>query len=435
MSISGPLALVIPRQDFKARKVPRKSRGRTWHTKSKSESISTWDNSSADVDTSPSAIWSDDSEILTQATREPPSLPESRNIPFTKWYRFLRSMHDVLLDCCSDFAQKYGVLEALPMKLENAETGELMNWGQYILWAINNMDFPSGVIDKHTLESHWGIFCNPERNINQGALEFLRHAMIHRESLHEGYLTRAMKLPKIVGDSKRQEQVDHMFEVVTDGTPEFDETDFPLKSCTSDHQACAEIQAKLERLCHRYVSAKCPDKLGKDLVPEQWELNTWFDQIPRKRAPQDEFTDLWNKALIKTVWSVRQLRNAASHRSCVPADSFNDWTNLAIQLAFLLDDQVMAMEIHTFAREWLGHKAGNDSPVLLKGLLAQKISLSNIAVIKKEWEQQRLFEEKTELPVMDPPTPEFNPVNDVKPVVDVKLTHDIYGIDWFENHW
>lgn len=195
-------------------------------------------------------------------------------------------------------------------------------------------------------------------------IEDFRHAAIHRQQMRADILYSAMKLPTMLRDDNRANQIELVLSVVCDGfsakTIDAETTEAvrrllfePEESYTTFAQALKRIQRLVEDALFNYATRQKFHSIMRNpsLASEDVELNDWLrfwpEEHPGQYVPWEYKFDIWD-----ALRSMKDLRNVATHRSSLDYHPESHVRN-AIKMAFLIDDTILAVEIEIVWQQWV----------------------------------------------------------------------------------
>lgn len=198
----------------------------------------------------------------------------------------------------------------------------------------------------------------------------LRNAAVHRDDREElGFkeFSYAMKLPKLLGDSKGESEIINAFRYVMED-PTLDEDTkasvekamYTPRTCTTHYQVLNRIQTLLEETCFNNAARKIPEVLAKNgwNIPEQIELQNWqkvFQNagIIHDDSANDILPNVYPGQLSDLLWGARlNIRNILAHRLPLSDEKLITQVQRAINICILQSDWIQAVEIELLAESY-----------------------------------------------------------------------------------
>ncbi|KAF6218250.1 hypothetical protein HO133_006212 [Letharia lupina] len=239
----------------------------------------------------------------------------------------------------------------------------------------------------------------------------LRHITNHRDrTLYLWTLTEVMKIPRILKDYQRADEMNLVFRVVRED-PSVDEYSrsvvqkFVLtadKPCTTYLQISLRVESLMEEGIFRYAKRENPEFLKEKgwCVPEDADLRDWFwawtsppfqpafDRDGENLALTDVDGRLFSQHDLRNqvLDGARDLRSSTAHR-----DELDEWSLRAdawngILLMKLCDDQEQAVLIEAYAEAFLTERSILDVLSRLEKDSANDDSVRRDAIVRvNEW--------------------------------------------------
>ena len=296
-----------------------------------------------------------------------PSLNELKylELPFRTKHYFLAYIQRILEATCLRYAREH-----LKAHLSDLE------------WKNIHLQFPSGELasdrlvrrdwlaeDQIELEYWMRMFARVSMPHSKRTFEYvmdLRNAAIHRGD--EGGipfedLTYAMGLPKLLGDSKGESEMNNAFRYIMEDPTLDDNTKASVENaiyipqpCTSHYQLLARIQTLLEETCFDHARRKIPHTLTAKgwHMPEQIELQKWQDVFRTAGVQHDDSANNLfpgsTSSLLDLLWGARtNIRNTLAHRLPLSDESLVAQVHRAINICVLQSDWHRAIEVEVLA--------------------------------------------------------------------------------------
>ena len=353
------------------------------------ETKSGWDCSYAEI--------SDSDQIDRSDPPRTPSPDEIRylDLPFRTKHYFLTYIQRILEQTCARYAR-----EKLSEKLSDLEWKKKFLYTYYGDNGYHNklvsIDWLSD--DSAELESWMRMFAHSAQYTNMprdakimNAVISIRNAAVHRGDC-EGFdfedVSRAMKFPSLVGDSKGESDISAAFRYVMDDSTLDEDTKAGVESamytpppCTTVYQLLGRIQTLLEESCFNYAARKIPQLLEAKgwTIPEQVEIQRWADIFRGWNVQHDASADAFFPApadsntsdtdssadsgfdsdyLVGLIHYVRMfIRNVVAHRSPLWGMDIVQNVHSAIKLCISQSDWQRAIEIEVLAEMYLTKKS------------------------------------------------------------------------------
>ena len=344
---------------------PRRSTGfeieRPYHHRSLSGETLSGEPQLSTALSSPEAPETESSDPISETPTfaEPPELSE---IPFQIRHRFLGWLIPVLEACYLEFATANlgrPYLDAILSDkcLEDVAQIDLPLWRHIIERAVEKGILPSQAFFAYKLN---------RSNIFIGA-EAIRHAWIHREDVAVIDLSDAKCLPDLLGDSERQAEIQHAFDLVAAATTNKENLDqeitdkinhyFTARECTTTQtDVFAGFQRLIERRLYHYSQQHHPDILEHKgwTMAEQGEMPRWEEAFRDIAFVfQIDFPNDTRNLLSICLSKARGLRNDVAHRHRYGQEKFLDHVHNSIKTLLVLGDPSSAIEVEIAAEAWL----------------------------------------------------------------------------------
>ena len=327
-----------------------------------------------------------DSGYISDASPSPedPPVPLSAEaikysqLPFVTKHHFLTHIQRILEATCLDYARTKlsGYLGDLEWKKKKL----MFPSGEYEpdKYVYRDWLAEDGIELKYWLKMFHQCFRaglkKPYGEIFNAAV-FLRNAAAHRNDLGDfGFeeLSLAMQLPEILGDVRREVEIDDAFRYIMED-PTLDDDDkesvktamFSPPPCTSHYRLLGRIQTMLEETCFNYAFSKIPEVLQKNgwEIPQQIELQQWYDVFFNYYVRHDDeahklFPYLDNRSLLDALSGARnKIRNVVAHRELLTDEEAVQQVHAAIMICILMGAWQQAVEVEVLAEGYFTRRS------------------------------------------------------------------------------